>query len=244
MEELTRVSVGLEEGADGAVLAHGLGLPGCAAAGGGADVAMAAFERALGEWLRFLAFAREPVPPAEAELEVSVDEWIRTDARVSAGESEALFAADLAPLADAEIDRGLRRLGALRGLLLARVRRLPDAELDRPTAGGTTVRRVLEELARAQWWTLSRLGATPMAGADDRTLSRLDTAMALVVEHFTSLAPERRGTRLAMEGEEWTPRKVLRRLLWLEWTMGRAAAAGLEAAPAAGARTPDDGVHR
>jgi predicted RNase H-like HicB family nuclease len=221
------VSVGLEEGADGSLLAHAFTVPGCAASGRTPEEAMVAFERALAEWLRFLAFAREPVPPEGAELEVTVDEWLRTDARVADGESTALFAADLAPLAEDEVDRGLRRLGALRGLLLAGVRRRPDAELDRPTPGGSTVRRVLEELARAQWWTLSRLGATPMAGAEDRTLSRLDTAMALVVEQFTTLPPERRGVRLELDGEEWTPRKVLRRLLWLEWTLGRAARAGL-----------------
>jgi predicted RNase H-like HicB family nuclease len=219
--ELTRISVGLEEGADGQVMAHGLTLPGCTAAGPTAEAAVATFERAVGEWMRFLAFAREPVPPEDAELELAVDEWLRTDAAVGAGETTALFAADLAPLRDDEIERALRRLGSLRSLLLARVRRRPDAELDTLTAGGQTVRRVLEELARAQWWTLSRLGATPMAGTEERTLSRLDTAMALVVQTLTTLPADRRGSRLELEGEEWTPRKVVRRLLGLEWGMGR-----------------------
>jgi predicted RNase H-like HicB family nuclease len=225
----TRFPVGLEEGADGAVLAHALTLPGCAAAGRTPEEAVAAFGRALHGWLRFLAFIREPVPPEGAELEIAVDEWLRTDARVGAGETTALFAAELAPVDEAEVDRALRRLGELRGLLLARVRRLPDAELDRAaTPAGWTVRQVLEELARAEWWTLSRLGATPMAGAPDRTLGRLDTALALAVQHLAHLPPERRGARLELDGEEWTPRKVLRRLLWLEWTLGRAAVAALE----------------
>ena len=32
---------------------------------------------------------------------------------------------------------------------------------------------------------------------------------------------------LEIEGEEWTPRKVLRRLLWTEWSMGRVVAHAL-----------------
>lgn len=216
-----RISVGLEEGADGAFLAHALTLPGCVAAGTGAEGAAGRLEGEVVEWLRFLAAAGEPVPPADAELEIAVDEWLRTGARVAAGESTACFEHDLRPLTDADVDRGLRRLGELRGALLARVRRLPESEADRPLPGGGTLRRALEELARAQWWTLSRLGASPLGEAPDRTLARLDTAMALTVDHFAHLPPERRGLLLEIDGEEWTPRKVLRRLLWTEWSLGR-----------------------
>ena len=232
IEDLARVSIGLEEGADGEVLALPLFAAGCAGVGASPEAAVAAFERELVEWLRFLAAVGERVPAAGAELELAVDEWVRTDAEVGAGESTALFAAELRPLADDELRRGVRLLGDLRGQLLARIRRWRPAELevvlDRPTSAGWTVRRVLEELARAQWWTLSRLGATPMAGAPDRTVARLDTALALVVQHLGHLEPERRGVRLEIEGEEWTPRKVLRRLLWLEWTLGRTAIRALD----------------
>ncbi|MDP9348702.1 MAG: hypothetical protein M3P24_06125, partial [Gemmatimonadota bacterium] len=148
--------------------------------------------------------------------------------RVAEGESTACFAHDVRPLTDAEIDAALRRLGELRGLLLARVKRLPDAEADRPRSGGWTVRQALEELARAEWWTLTRLGASPMGEAPARTLGRLDTAMALVVQHFAHMPAERRGTLLEIEGEEWTPRKVLRRILWAEWSIGRWVARALE----------------
>ena len=222
-----RVSVGLEQGADGNLWAHPLVPSGAAGAGATAEEAVAAFEREWIEWLRFLAAAREPVPAADAELEIAVDEWIETDADVSAGESTALFAAELRPLAEDELLRGVRLLGDLRGRLLERIRAVPrrevEAALDAPTAPGWTARQVLEELARAQWHTLSRLGATPMAGAPEATLGRLDTAMALIVQHLGHLEPERRGARYELDGEEWTPRKVLRRLLWLEWTLGRAA---------------------
>lgn len=225
-----RFAVGIEEGTDGGFLAHGLNLPGCAAPGRTAEEAVEGFAAALQQWLQFLAFIGAPVPADDAELEVAVDEWLETPARVAEGETVACFAADLPALEEEEIQAGVQRLGELRGLLLARIRRRPDAELDVPAEGGWTVRNILDELARAQWWLLSRLGATPMADPGDRTLARLDTAMALVVQHLGHMEPERRGTRLEIEGEEWTPRKVLRRLLWLEWSLGRAALWALEPA--------------
>lgn len=223
----TRFSVGLEEGADGAFLAHGLDLPGLAAPGATAQDAVAAFERALGEWLRFLAAAGERVPSRDAELELAVDEWLATDAAVAAGETVACFAADLPALRPEEIDAQLRHLGELRGALLARVKRFPPAVLDAESPGGWTARQVLEELARAGWWTLTRLGASPLGEAPDTTMGRLDTALALTVQTFAHMPPEARGTRVELDGEEWTPRKVLRRLLLLEWTLGRAASTAL-----------------
>ena len=218
-----RIAVGLEEGADGAVLAHALALPGCAAPGASPEAAVEALQPVLFAWLRLLASRGEGVPPVGAELELAVDEWIRTGARVRAGETAVTFAADLVPLDAEDAERGLRLLGDLRGRLLERLRRRPEAILDAETAGGMTARRVLEELSRAQWWTLSRLGATPMAEVPERTLARLDTAMALVVDRLTALPEEARGRLLEIDGEEWTPRKVLRRLLLLEWTLGGAA---------------------
>jgi len=240
IEASTRVSVGVEQGADGHCWAFALDGAGCTGAGASMEEAVEAFQRQYMEWLRFLQRVGEPVPPASAELEIAVDEWLVTDAHVSAGETTALFKAEYRPLEDAEIQRGVRLLGDLRGRVLARIRQVPrreaDAALDAPVEGGMRVRDVLEELARAQWYTLSRLGATPMAGTPEATLGRLDAAMALVVQHLGHLDPARRDLWLELDGEEWTPRKVLRRLLWLEWTLGRAAVGGLDAATPNGAR--------
>lgn len=219
--------VALEEGPGGATLVHALSVPGCVAGGATQEEALAAFPRALAAWLRTLESVGERVPSRDVELDVTVDEWVTTDADVAGGESTACFEADLAPLSEAEISRDLRRLGDLRGLLLDDLRGRPDAELDRGWGGEWTARRALEELARAQWWTLSRLGASQLAELPDRTIGRLDTAMALVVNAFTDMSAEARARILDIEGETWTPRKVLRRLLWLEWTLGRLARAAL-----------------
>lgn len=222
-----RVSVGLEEGADGWVMAHALSLPGCAAAGPTPQEAVRAMEGALFAWLRLLAARGEAVPAAGAEIELAVDEWVPSGARVAAGETAASFEADETPLPRAEAERLLHRLGDLRGRLLQRVRRRPDALLEAETAGGMTARQVLEALARAQWWTLTRLGASPMAEVPEGTLARLDTAMALVVDRVAALDDAARARGLEIDGERWTARRVLRHLLWLEWTLGGAALGAL-----------------
>lgn len=234
MIETSTFSVGLEQGPNGSAhtRVHALDLLGCTAEGTSPEAALAAFGEELAAWLGRMQAAGEPVPPPDAELEIAVDEWVRTDADVAAGQSDVCFDADLQPLDAPQLAAVLRRLGDLRGRLLRRVRRLPDPELERD-AGGYTVRQALDELARAQWWLLTRLGASPLAEVPDRPLARLDTAMALVVDRFTTLPAEPWTTPLDIDGERWTPRKVLRRLLWLERSLGRA----VEDALAAGTET-------
>jgi hypothetical protein len=226
------LSVGIEEGRDGAVLVHGFGVPGCVGFGADPEEALEDFAGRLADWLGFREAARLWVPPREAELEIAVDEWVRSDAAVGAGESDALFDDDLRPLNDGEINEGLQLLGDLRGTLLRSLRGIPQVELDALGTGEMSLRRILDELARAQWWTLTRLGASPMAEVPPHPIGRLDTSMALVVQQLTALEGEARERVLEIEGEEWTPRKVLRRLLWLEWSLGRAALHALGGEPA------------
>src|SRR5690606_6366695 len=152
--------------------------------------ALEAFGPVLGAWLRFLSEEGEPVPPLEVELEVAVDEWITTEADVGAGDSNVCFEADLVPATNAEILRGVRWLGALRGRVLPVTRRVRDQDLEGIGPPDANVRRVLDELARAQWWTLTRLGASPLADIPDRVVARLDTAMALLVQNLSHLPKE------------------------------------------------------
>lgn len=223
------LSVGIEEGEDGSALVHSLGCPGCVSFGSSTQEALEGYTRELSAWLTFLEAAGLPVPPRELELEIAVDEWVSSSAAVRRGESDACFTADLRPLEDREINEGLHLLGDLRGRLLRALRTIPRGDLERVLDAGRELplRRIIDELARAQWWTLTRLGASPLAEVPESPIARLDTAMALVVQQFTGFARESGERVLELEGETWTPRKVLRRLLWLEWWMGRAALAAL-----------------
>jgi predicted RNase H-like HicB family nuclease len=219
----TRFPVGLEEGPDEAFHVHAFTLPGCVGSGRTRDDALDSFQSELTAWLEFLGSQGEVLPDPSREIEIAVDEWIATDADVAGGESDVLFASDLDPLSDSELLRGVRLLGALRGRLLPRIRRARDEELEKLGTNDWNVRVILDELARAQWWTLTRLGSSPLAEVPQNAVARLDTAMALIIQHFAHLSPAARETHVELEGEEWTPRKVLRRLLWLEWNLGGAA---------------------
>lgn len=216
-------SIGLEEGSDGAIRAHALTLIGCEEHGENPDEALDRFATALQHHLQELKALGRTVPPASTELEITVDEWVSTDARVSAGESLACFDRDRAPLTDSELFTGLHLLGDLRARLLPFIRRSRNEELEAIGSEASNVRSILDDLAQAQWWTLTRLGASPLAEVPERTVARLDTAMALVVQNMAHLTPDSRERVVELDGEEWTPRKVLRRLLWLEWTLGGAA---------------------
>lgn len=216
-------SVGLEEGADGGFRAHALSLLGCEEIGSDPGSTVDAFAGTLQRALRELAALGHAVPPPGAELEITVDEWVRTDARVAAGESLACFERDRMPLIDADRFAGLHLLGDLRNRLLERVRRARNEQLEAIGPPGGSVRRILDDLAQAQWWTLTRLGASPLADVPEQVVARLDTSMALIVQRLAHLSPRAADRAIVLEDEEWTPRKVLRRLLWLEWTLGGAA---------------------
>lgn len=223
-------SVGLEEGADGAFRAHALSLIGCEEVGVDANDAVDRFAVALQGRIRDLARMGRTVPSHDTEIEITVDEWISTPAMVAAGETVACFERDREPLQRTERLAGLHLLGDLRGRLLPHIRRARNEQLEAIGHQEVNVRAILDELAKAQWWTLTRLGASPLAEVPDQVVGRLDTAMALVVQTINGLEDSPPAEPVTLEGEEWTPRKVLRRLLWLEWSLGDAALRHLEAA--------------
>ncbi|MDR0786762.1 MAG: type II toxin-antitoxin system HicB family antitoxin [Gemmatimonadota bacterium] len=223
-----RVPVGLEESEGGYVHAHALTIPGLMTTGSGAEDALGAFQRMLPRWLGLLADIGEPLPSPDQEIDIVVDEWVTTDGAVAAGETDAFFRADEVPLTDAEIRRGLALIGEMRAPLLPRIRRAKDEELEGIPAGDTHVRLVLDELARAQWWLLTRLGASPLGLVPDTAVGRLDTAMALAIDRLAHLPMDARGQVVELDGERWSPRKVLRRMVGVEATLGDLALRALQ----------------
>lgn len=219
--------IGLEQGTDGAIRAQSLSLTGIETIGRTADEAVERFQRELLDALGELEQLGVRVPPRDAEIELTVEEWVESEANVAAGETAICFAADRLPLDDHAIREALDILGALRGRILRPLRRLPDETIEGIESGDTNVRAILDRLAQAHWWTLTRLGASPMAEVPERIIARLDTSMALVVRSLTELPPERRAQLVRLDGEEWTPRRVVRRLLWLEWELGGQAVSAL-----------------
>lgn len=224
------IRVGLDEGGDGSVTVHAFTIPGCIASGESVETALASFEAELGRWLTFLHDIGETVPAGD--VDIAVDEWVRGETAPDPLTAETLFEADVTPLTTAEVDAALAQLAALRRRLLPYIRRMRDQDLIERYRRGAEAIRILDELAHGHWWLLTRLGASPLAAIPDRIVERLDTAMALVVRTIAPFGsakpPADLPSAIELDGVSWTPRKVVRYLLWLEWRLGSEALYALE----------------
>jgi uncharacterized damage-inducible protein DinB len=119
-------------------------------------------------------------------------------------------------LTEDDVERGLRLLEWSREDLLASVDGLSDADLDVHLPGQRwSIRGVLGHVAGADWWYLDRLGlAFPRALVPADAFERLRVVRA----HLRDVLPELVGSRqvVGVDGEFWSPRKLLRRAAWHE----------------------------
>jgi hypothetical protein len=111
--------------------------------------------------------------------------------------SHALFRYELRPTRDEDV-----------ALVLDRLAR--DAS---ELAGASD--ETLRTLADGEWWLLSRLGTRPFGSFPLEPRERFAAVRALTLERFANLLPGDRERHAVFAGEQWTTRKVLRRLACL-----------------------------
>lgn len=215
--------VGLENGIEGRSLAWVLGHPGCFAYGADGAKALAKVPEAIqayGDWIAEHAGERW-LPEGVTEFEL-VETWQvyhidRSYEVVEDGYSvESWFKHDWKPLAADDVERGLQLLEWSRTDLLAAVQDLSDADLDTQLPGQRwSIRGVLGHVGGADWWYLDRLGlAFPRALVPEDAFERLRVVRA----HLRDTLPDLIGSRqvAGVDGEFWSPRKLLRRAAWHE----------------------------
>lgn len=138
---------------------------------------------------------------------------------------EGFFSVDGEPYDDAELHRTRDLLEASRGDLLALVADLDDEVLDRRLVEGRrTTRAILDHVAIAEHWYLTRVEGPFGIRESWRdyptgTFERLPAIRADVDGYLESLASvpvDRRDETWVGDGERWSHRKVLRRLVWHE----------------------------
>jgi hypothetical protein len=175
-----------------------LDLPGCYGSGPTAEAAVAAALPALRAWCWRLG---RPERPTEATVVERFASFLSApDYRVN-----AFFADDARALSAADVALGRRMLGLTRDDLRAH---LPD-HLDAETT------RVLEHVARAELWYLTRLAlATGRESLPADPLGRLEAIRAMTGAALPRLIGDDRVVEL--RGERWSARKLLRRALWHE----------------------------
>ena len=218
---------GIENNVEGRSMGWALEHPGCFSYGTNADAALLNLELSLEQYATWI-LKHEPqtwlsFSPDDIEIEVdgTWDVYFINDDmdKVAEGDSysvESFFPYDWKPLTRVEIEHALKLLSWSRIDLLNTLDGLDEEKRNANYMGERwNINGVLRHAGGAEWWYMDRLGlAFPRAEVPDAPLERLEK----VRKHFRTLLSRLEGVKkvIGVDGEFWSPRKILRRALWHE----------------------------
>lgn len=221
-----RIRIAIEDGSENRAQAWALDYPGCFSYGTDSSEAILTFPMALisyADWVKQHAGA-ESWMPALGNFDIQlVDTWKvytindQFDLADEGYEVNAWFRDDWKPLTDIDVEHGLQILAWSRADLLATIQGMSPAQLEADHAGERwSIAGVLKHVAGAEWWYLDRLGKAAIQRADLKKdpLDRLSQIRPLLVDALTSLVGS--AMVVGVDGEFWSPRKLLRRAVWHE----------------------------
>jgi predicted RNase H-like HicB family nuclease len=193
-------------------IAHVPDLPGCFAWDQGRDTAIQAIPKAVEGYLAWAKSHGMRVTGLSAPMQVS--EVIRAWEFEDGNMVQAFFATDRPPLHSEEL-REYRSLleATLRDFAVVLDPLSPDDMQQSFPNERWPIAGVVEHVARAEWWYLDRMGlAFPQ---EDIPADPVDAVIRVHQHMVASLdrLVERSGV-VAIRGEAWSSRKVLRRTLW------------------------------
>jgi uncharacterized damage-inducible protein DinB len=130
---------------------------------------------------------------------------------------ESWFLNDWKPLTDVQVQQALQMLGWSRADLLAITVELPGSILDQTYPNERwSIRGILRHIANADWWYLDRLGRADaqLPELPEDVFERLREVRSRQV----AVLPQLVGIHqvVGLQGEIWSPRKLVRRSLWHE----------------------------
>jgi hypothetical protein len=216
--------VGIENNNEGRSIAWALEHPGCFAFGANPSGACINLENAIqvyATWIlkhepnSWLNFEEIEIIPEETWEVYFIDENL--DKVEGDGYSvESFFRHDWKPLTREEVEHGLKLLSWTRADLLKTVHGLSAEKLNATyLAERWSINGILAHVGGAEWWYLNRLGlAFPENELPKEPMSRLKTSRDLLVRTLPTLIGDPKV--VGLDGEFWSPRKVLRRALWHE----------------------------
>jgi hypothetical protein len=219
--------VGLENNTEGRSQAWILGHPGCFAYGADGAQALAAVPQAIWSYSQWIDAHTDAswLDEAEAKLaEFQVeDTWecysINDDYELvqDGYEVNAWFRHDWIPLNEIDIQRGLLLHGWGREELYRTVRDLGEDLLQRTYPHERwSIAGILKHIGGAEWWYLDRLGlAFPRQELPEDPFERLEKVRPALAEILPGLAGSSKV--VGVNGEFWSPRKLLRRAVWHEY---------------------------
>jgi predicted RNase H-like HicB family nuclease/uncharacterized damage-inducible protein DinB len=179
-------------------VAHVPALPGASARGKTIEEAKENIRVAIEDYLSLLRDVGEPVPKASQDIHLEFEEVNTTT-----------FLTDYDAIHPNEMETLFRWMAVSRQELMDLVKNLPeDAFQWKPDDDTPTIRDILCHMAEADLWYTDRLKQWPEA-----PLFRLAATRGVALERLRALGDKDRARATIHEGEEWTPRKVVRRML-------------------------------
>jgi len=219
--------VGVETNNEGRAIAWALEHPGCFAYGINADGAIHNLESALDTyagWIlrhgskTWLTFAQDDI---QIVLNGTWDVYYINDDFDKVGEVDgysvdSFFPYDWKPLTEEEIQHALKMLEWTRIDLLKTIEGMSEEKLNATyLTERWSIKGILGHVGGAEYWYMDCLGlAFPREQLPEEPLAR----MKKVREHFNATLPRLAGVKkvVGVNGEFWSPRKMLRRALWHE----------------------------
>lgn len=219
------VRVGIENNNEGyRTIAWALEHPGCYAYGADGDSALAALPIAIRDYSAWIARRESPWLEADSiELRLedtwtdyNIDETFDRNDKSDYYMVDAWFQHDWKPLTATDIERGLKLLAWSQKDLSELLTTLTAAQWAFQKEGERwDVAGIVKHIGGADWWYLDRLGlAFPREEVPQEPLERLEKVYARLVEVLRGL--EGKNQVVGVDGEFWSPRKILRRALWHE----------------------------
>lgn len=219
--------VGIENNNEGRSIAWALEHPGCFAYGTNANGAVSNLESALSRYASWIVRhdTRTWLTFSDTEIEIVIngkwDVYYINDDLDIANEADgynvdSFFPYDWKPLTELEIKRGLALLTWSRDDLLRSVQGLTLEKLEATYPGERwSIKGILGHVGSAEWWCLERLGLSfPREQLPEEPLERLEK----VRKQLNSALFRLDGVKkvIGVDGEFWSPRKLLRRVMWHE----------------------------
>ena len=181
---------------EGGLLAHVPELPGCTARARTMDTVKAAIRQVIHEYLATLRLQGEHDLPSDFDLEF---EEVK----------DYTLPPDYAPPTAEELERAKSWLTASRRAVLAELESLPADAWDwKPGEKDWPLRTVASHMGAAELYLTDKL-----LPPDRAPLDRLAATRQVALDRIDALEPDQLGQVTTFDGEEWTPRKALRRML-------------------------------
>jgi predicted RNase H-like HicB family nuclease/uncharacterized damage-inducible protein DinB len=179
-------------------VAHVPALPGASARGKTVEEAREKIWDAIKAYISLLREAGESVPRVSDGIRLEFEEV-----------DTATFLTDYDTLRPNEMETLFRWLAISRQELMGLVKDLPEDVWDWKLDDGTpSVREILCHMAETDLWYTDRLKKWPEA-----PLFRLAAARGVALERLRALTEAERAGITTYDGQEWTPRKIMRRML-------------------------------